>query len=466
MAHATRPIDVSLILNLHREGALAAATLASLREAVAFAQVHAITCELVIVLDRADAATRRIVARFAPGVADAVRIIETEHGSLGLARNAGIARARGTYLRLCDGDDLLSYNSIAAKYFEMERRGPKTILVAEWIVMFDAHHAMQRYLPQRVITPLAFLDTHPYVSCIFFHRDLTAALRFGDLRLSSGYAYEDWFFNCEAAALGYEFEIAPDTILFYRQRHDSLVRQANQISVKQIPPSRLFEPERFRAVCAESYAWTRRGGRPQAPRRAARFDESHVGRPLIAAAAAMEPALDLAALANETEYDVSVYVDLKVGQAYYEVCEPLCGKAFTDVVLTAAARDAAAVALIETLVGDGRRPLVLIGDGAGGDLPVETATVVDLAARRPQIGENGVDLISLKLIQSAAPDARLHLIPGPASERFVRKFGRGLEDRLPPDTDAARLAPAAASENSADSPREGDVSSFAHLASA
>lgn len=461
MPNATRPLDVSLILNLHREGGLVRATLLSLREAVTFARGHGVSCELVIVFDRADAATRHAVAAFDLSFAEALQIVETDHGSLGLARNAGIERARGTYLRLCDGDDLLSYNSIAAKFFEMERRGPKTILVAEWIVMFDAHHALQRYLPQTVITPLAFLDTHPYVSCIFFHRDLTASLRFGDLRLSAGYAYEDWFFNCEAVARGYHFDIAPDTILFYRQREDSLVRQAHQISVKQIPPSHLFEPERFRTICADSYAWTTQGGRPQAPWRAARFLDSRVGRPLIEATAAMEPALDLARLSMETEYDVSVYVDLNVSQAYYEICEPLCGRSFDDVVLASSAADAEA--LVSELTADGGTVLVLIGDEAVDRPSIPQVIYVDLAARRATIGEGGLDLISLKLIQSAAPEARLHLASGAYAARFLQKFGRGLHDRLPPE--AGALRPGAAKRGT-DRHSQAGLSTFAAIAPA
>lgn len=437
------------------------ATLLSLREAVTFARAQGVSCELVIVFDRADDATRRAVAAFDLSFAEAVQIVETDHGSLGLARNAGIERARGTYLRLCDGDDLLSYNSIAAKFFEVERRDPKTILVAEWIVMFDAHHALQRYLPQAVITPLAFLDTHPYVSCIFFHRDLTASLRFGDLRLSAGYAYEDWFFNCEAVARGYRFDIAPDTILFYRQREDSLVRQAHQMSVKQIPPSRLFEPERFREVCADSYAWTTQGGRPQAPRRAPRFFDSRVGRPLIEATAAMEPALDLARLAMETEYDVSVYVHLNVGQAYYEICEPLCGRSFDDVVLAASSADAEA--LVGEMAAEGRTVLALIGDEPVEGPSMPQVIYVDLAARQAAIGERGVDLISLKLIQSAAPAARLHVASGAYPRRFLEKFGRGLHDRLPPETGAKRLD---AVKRGTDRTSDADLSTFAAVAPA
>lgn len=455
MPDATRPPDVSLILNLHREGALVRPTLVSLREAVAFARVHNISCELVIVFDRADAATRKVVADFDLGFADAVQIVQTEHGSLGLARNAGIERARGTYLRLCDGDDLLSYNSIAAKFFEMERRGPKTILVAEWIVMFDAHHALQRYLPQQVITPLAFLDTHPYVSCIFFHRDLTASLRFGDLRLSSGYAYEDWFFNCEAVALDYRFEVAPDTILFYRQRPDSLVRQANQISIKQIPPSRLFEPERFRRICADSYAWTMNGGRPQAPRRAARFFDSVVGRPLIEAAAAFEPAIDLQRLAAEAEYDVSVYVHLELGQAYYEICGGLRDKTFDDVVLTSTA--GGAQELVRALEDEGRQVLVLVGDAPCEDDLDARATYVDLAARQAAIDDRGMNLISLKLIQSAAPRAHLHILPGAFARRFTEAFGRGLSTRCGAPAPARPDRPWTADAGSGMYAREGGV---------
>jgi len=113
--------DVTLVLNLHREAGLILRTLMSLKEAVAFASVHGISTQLVVVLDRPDEKTREALSQFdLSGFSDYQRI-DVDCGSLGLARNAGCARARGRYVCLCDGDDLYSFNSIVTMYREAER---------------------------------------------------------------------------------------------------------------------------------------------------------------------------------------------------------------------------------------------------------------------------------------------------------------------------------------------------------
>ena len=74
--------------------------------------------------------------KFDLGVFDHAKVIEVDRGSLGMARNDGIAQARGKYVRLCDGDDLISFNLISAMYFDAEQFGSRTILVAEWLFAF------------------------------------------------------------------------------------------------------------------------------------------------------------------------------------------------------------------------------------------------------------------------------------------------------------------------------------------
>ena len=60
--------------------------------------------------------------------------------------------------------------------------------------------------------------------------------------------------HCEAIAHGYEFATAKGSVLYYRQRENSLLRAAQVASTRTIPFSQLFEPRTFIRTCASDYA--------------------------------------------------------------------------------------------------------------------------------------------------------------------------------------------------------------------
>src|ERR1700750_3088992 len=96
---------------------------------------------------------------------------------------------------------------------------------------------------------MMFLHSHPYLSRILAHQDVFTELTYEDAKVSENYAHEDWHFNCEALAAGYDFVTAPRTILFYRKRKDSRSSAADRQSVSEIRPSRLFIPSVYRNTC-------------------------------------------------------------------------------------------------------------------------------------------------------------------------------------------------------------------------
>jgi glycosyltransferase involved in cell wall biosynthesis len=432
------PPDVTLVLNLHREAGFALRTLMSIKEAVAFASVHGISTQLIVVLDRPDDKTREALSQFDLSGFSNHQTIEVNFGSLGLARNVGCARARGRYICLCDGDDLYSFNSIAAMFGEAERLGPRAILVAEWLLGFGAQYFFVQHVDLDCVTPLSFLDIHPYVSAIFFDRDLFGVLQYEDLRPTSGFAYEDWHFNAEAVALGYSFYVAPDVIRFYRQRPDSLLAQTERLSVRQIPASKLFDPEVFVKICRESVEDLRRGSKPQPKLKGRDFFDDAVSRYLIAAANRIDPEIDLEPFMNSEEYIVSRASRLEIGSAYFDICKSIGNKVFSHVFLTPwvtrGGADRYLVNIINTLASlkPEDKALVILGELGAENAWLrkisETATIVDLSQYLAAIGEHGVDLITLKLIQSCAVGATLHLRTSAYAFRFYRSFGRALSD--------------------------------------
>ena len=105
-------IDVSVVLNMHREALFLKPTLLSLDACAIEAQKNGLKVELVAIFDRADEATRAVFHSTDLRGFCASKILEIDVGSLGLARNAGIQEAEGEYIWTSDGDDLVSRNSI------------------------------------------------------------------------------------------------------------------------------------------------------------------------------------------------------------------------------------------------------------------------------------------------------------------------------------------------------------------
>jgi glycosyltransferase involved in cell wall biosynthesis len=430
-------IDVSLILCLHREGKYLLRTLRSLKEAASFARAEGIRTELIAVLDRADGLTRTIVHEFDLEAFDNSEILEVDNGSLGPSRNDGCAYAQGKYLMLCDGDDLVSFNYISKLFLEAERSGPKAIIVPGWVMDFGEHYCVTQYSGLEDVTPLAFLDVHPYTSRTFFHRGLYDILRFSDVRLTTGYAYEDWHFNANAVGLGYTFHVASDAILFYRIRSGSLLRQADRLSVKQIPPSVLFEPETYLRVCSQSVERLRSGNRPKPRLRGKGRLNDPTCQLLIAAANRIEPKIEPKYLQDGLVWFPAKASNLKIGQAYFDVCCRLVGLRFAHVFLFPNFGVGGAERYFSNVIATiharrpGKKILVLLGeaheDNAWLGRLQAKATVIDLAAYRAAIGAEGIDLVALKLIQSCAPDGTVHIRQSSFGQRFFDKFGRALE---------------------------------------
>lgn len=431
-------IDISLVLNLHREATFLPRTLQSLREAAAYADAHGLIVELVVVLDRPDAATVSTLAGLDLSIFRCCQQVSVDHGSLGLARNAGCRIARGRYIQLCDGDDLISYNLLVSCFFTAEREGDRAIVVAEWLIAFGDDYHVARYEDLDAINPLIFVDVHPYVSMTFFHRSLFDVLQFADLRLTRGYAYEDWHFNCEALALGYKFFVGRDALRFYRVRQGGLLKSANAVSVRHIPPSRLFKPDVMRRVLEDGY---RRALEKVVWPRLVRceFLDRAVAHHLIAAANHIEPEIDPALIRGGSEYIPWSYSNLAIGRRYYELCGEISEGPFTDVFFLPFFGQGGAERYFLNIIRGvcelrpQARILVILGEKRAChewlELLPETVARLDVGRFFDELGEAGINLITLKIIQSVAEHATLHLRTSLCGHSFFEAYGRALPNR-------------------------------------
>ncbi|MCC0022616.1 MAG: glycosyltransferase [Hyphomicrobiaceae bacterium] len=434
--------DLSIILNVSNERSFVAATLRSLAEAISFAQFNGWTAELIVVLDNSPEQVRQIVQNVCAELAAEfpIQIIDVELGSLGPARNAGVAQARGGHITTADADDLVSFNLFSSMLETSAKTGDTSIIVPEYYFGFGQYkdHIYKMY-PSRDLDLRAFFDKHPYVSRIMAPRELFATVHFADTSPGSGFAFGDWHFNANALAAGYRFEVALQTLVFYRLRPDSLMSDLRSDSAV-MPFGPFFDPDTFLSICSRSdLEATPDGARHSDGRNVMRsqFRNDAVLSELIHAANAIDPQINGFGLEN-VRYFSNLTQGAPAGHVYEQICRAVAGKQFTDVWLTPFLSRGGAERFIADIIGSlgeiagPRRVLVICNQDSGGaelwdaGLP-EGSAVVDLVRMSAALGKSKrqlIDQFTLRLLQIAGGDVVLHLSGGHPTRSFLASYGK------------------------------------------
>lgn len=428
-------IDVSLVLNVHDERSYLRRTLRSLEEAARYAAAAGVVAELVIVLDRSPADTRSWVASYRNDAFADIRLLQVDNGSPGLSRDDGARYAIGTYVMFCDADDLISFNSLLAMVRTAAQTATKTLVFTEYILEFDSRFIIEQCFDLSVVTPLSFIDDHPYTSRALLRRVFFDELRYHDAGSEHGYAHEDWHFNCEALASGYDIVTAPQTVLFYRKRANSVMTLAERNTVRQIRPSRLFVPSVYRTVCEPFVPALR--ARAQSPERrprpadAAAFLRSPLFRELIHKANRIDPGVDIQHY-RPAAFWSPANNPLHAGMLYYEACKRLDDEPYTDIFLlpflVTGGADKELIQIMEGLHATQpyTRILIVCGqqkhDAEWLDRLPPNTTFIDLCKLTSASTDAAIDQVTYTLIQSLGTRARIHLKSCEFTNRFFIKY--------------------------------------------
>lgn len=251
---------VSIVVPLHHEGRLFHRTKRSIEAAIAEAQKHNITVEVILVLDRPNVDTIEYVKSnpFSKDIECTIK--KVDNGNPGLTRNYGVSIARGRYIAFIDGDNLLSPNWLVIGVDMLRTHKEDIVVHPQYVVVFGVKNYIWRTISSvsKEFDPYSFAEHNYWDTVCIVSRRLLLKVPHDTARPSEGFGYEDWHWNCQTLALGIEHYVAQGTAFFYRTKGKNSMLSVYDVQATLIPPTSFLLPE-----VVDNYQAIRR--RPQQP---------------------------------------------------------------------------------------------------------------------------------------------------------------------------------------------------------
>lgn len=241
-------MDITAIMTCHAEGLLAGPSLTSFQHAIDHAKAHGLSVDPLVILDRPTPATVRQFAHLPAGM----RLLQTDLGDPGLARNAGAEAAKGRFVSFLDGDDLWCRDWLTSAHdFCTTHDGP-VIAHSECNVVFGSLQVMWWHADSRDPSFDAdYLRISNYWDAMSFcPRQILLDHPFIANNLAIGQGHEDWLWNCETLAAGIEHRPVLGTVHFKRRRKGSQMALCDEAGAM------------VRENATSPYTWHRKNSEP------------------------------------------------------------------------------------------------------------------------------------------------------------------------------------------------------------
>jgi glycosyltransferase involved in cell wall biosynthesis len=210
---------VTAVLTAHSEGVLAGPSLISFEQAIDAARMQGVSVESLVVLDRPTSATKLQFST--AGLRH--RIIQTDLGDPGLARNAAVAAAVGEFVGFLDGDDLWSRNWLWRAHAFCSADPRFVVAHSEVNVIFGKVRQMWWQIDSRApgFDPTYLRSGNYWDAMSFGSRAIYRRYPFVANDLRRGFGHEDWHWNCVTLAAGIDHRPVHGTVHFKRRRKGS-----------------------------------------------------------------------------------------------------------------------------------------------------------------------------------------------------------------------------------------------------
>lgn len=216
-------IRVSIIITAHNEGIVAHKTILSIIKAIEPFDVEKIPYEIIIGLDNPDKATSDYFKRWRQD--KRFRFLDVSFGNPADNRNNAAQQARGEYISMIDGDDMVSSNWLIDSFKLIQQRQETVILHPEAHMQFGFNE------PNNTIWLMSdsLSKEEDAIIMTYWNRWTNANFARRSVFLDypytvpiNGFGYEDYNFNCQTRAAGIPHLVTPQTVLFYRRKENSV----------------------------------------------------------------------------------------------------------------------------------------------------------------------------------------------------------------------------------------------------
>lgn len=215
---------LSIVITGHAEDLIILKTLKCIKENLAFLDNN--DHEIIIHLDNPTQYLKNLLKG-----KNEYAIYENSFGDAGSSRNFAIKKAKGKYILVIDGDDMVSSNFIKKALKKAQKDSSPVLYHPEYIIPYDEKRG-PKYI-QKIITldtkeaeVVRLLAENPYTSTVFGPREVF--INYPYKKNTPGYGYEDYDFNITTLYNGVAHKTVPGTCFFYRQKSNfSMLQQHN-----------------------------------------------------------------------------------------------------------------------------------------------------------------------------------------------------------------------------------------------
>lgn len=218
-------VDLTVVVNCHREEELLRPTLNSIDKSISFAISNGVKCELLIIADNPSEGTILCYQQWSQDKTQNYKISAhiSSEGNPGGARNFAAKLAKGKYLGFCDGDDLVSENYLYESIRALELKEEPSIAHPEYVISFGDWSGVWHISPAE--TKQSYRDLiseNLWCSSSVARTSTFLKVPYAPLSANTGFGPEDWHWNIQTTQNGFQHFSVPNTCFFYRKKSDGV----------------------------------------------------------------------------------------------------------------------------------------------------------------------------------------------------------------------------------------------------